>query len=156
MGKVEFFVLYLLRCYYVFTCLSKSFKSGNTVNPEYLTGANVPLKYKRNIRLESSISGNIRKFRFPKFFRATFFTKKFYRLRLESALGNYFCKTYSFTFGETSPERPKNVPKWHPQREVLGRNSGRHFNQNPWNRFFMDFFSIFPDSKCISGIVLQK
>ena len=100
--------------------LSKSFKSGNTVNaeylnripnPEYLIGVNVPLKYKRNIRLESSTSGNIRKFRFPKFFRVSFFKKNFYRLRLESALGNYFCKTYSFTFGETSSERPKNVIK---------------------------------------------
>ena len=38
---------------------------------------------------------------------------------------------YSFSFGETSYERPKNVPKWHLQLDVLGTSSGRQFKLFP-------------------------
>ena len=34
---------------------------------------------------------------------------------------------YSFSFGETSYERPKIVPKSHLQWDVLGTSSGRQF-----------------------------
>ena len=30
---------------------------------------------------------------------------------------------YSFSFGETSYERPMNVPKWHLQRDLIGTSS---------------------------------
>ena len=38
---------------------------------------------------------------------------------------------YSFSFGETSYERHKNVPKWHLQRDVCGTSSGRQFKHFP-------------------------
>ena len=38
---------------------------------------------------------------------------------------------YSFSFGETSYERPKNLPKWHLQCDVLGTSSGRQFKHFP-------------------------
>ena len=41
---------------------------------------------------------------------------------------------YSFSFGETSVERPKNVSKWHPQCDNIGTSSGCHLNHYPLNR----------------------
>ena len=38
---------------------------------------------------------------------------------------------YSFRFGETPYEPPKNVQKGHLQRGVLGTFSGRQFRQLP-------------------------
>ena len=35
---------------------------------------------------------------------------------------------YSFSFGETSYERPKNVPKWHLPRDVLGTSQVVNLN----------------------------
>ena len=49
---------------------------------------------------------------------------------------------YSFSFGETSYERPKNVPKWHLQRDVFGTSSGRQFKYFPKNKFLGKFFYI--------------
>ena len=34
---------------------------------------------------------------------------------------------YSFSFEETSYERPKTVKKWHLQRDLIGTSSGRQF-----------------------------
>ena len=50
---------------------------------------------------------------------------------------------YSFSFGETSYERPKNVPKWHLQRDVFGTSSGRQFKYFPKNKFLGKFFYIY-------------
>ena len=49
---------------------------------------------------------------------------------------------YSFSFGETSYERPKNVPKWHLQRDVFSTSSGRQFKYFPKNKFLGKFFYI--------------
>ena len=49
---------------------------------------------------------------------------------------------YSFSFGETSYERPKNVPKWHLQRDVFSKSSGRQFKYFPKNKFLGKFFYI--------------
>ena len=38
---------------------------------------------------------------------------------------------YSFRFGETSDERPKNVPKRNLQPDVDGTSSGRQFKHFP-------------------------
>ena len=38
---------------------------------------------------------------------------------------------HSFSFGEKSYERHKNVLKWHQQRDVIGTSSGRQFKHFP-------------------------
>ena len=56
---------------------------------------------------------------------------------------------YSFSFGETSYERPKNVPKWHLQRDVRG-TSFLDVNLNIFHKTgIQGNFSVFPDAKCI-------
>ena len=45
--------------------------------------------------------------------------------------------SYSFSFGETSLEGPKNVPKSHLQRDVFWTSSGRQFKHFPQKRFLM-------------------
>ena len=60
---------------------------------------------------------------------------------------------YSFSFGETSWERLKNVLNWYSQCDVLGTSSGRQFNHYPSNRFLWKFFYI---SWCQSDIVEQE
>ena len=59
--------------------------------------------------------------------------------------------TYSFSCGETSCERSKNVPKWHLLQDVLGTSSGHQLKHFPCNRFLGKFFYI-PNTKCIPDI----
>ena len=56
---------------------------------------------------------------------------------------------YSFSFGETSYERPKHVSKRPLQRDVLNLN-------NFYKRGFKGNFSMFPDAKCIPDIAEPK
>ena len=56
---------------------------------------------------------------------------------------------YSFSFGETSYERPKHVSKRPLQRDVLNLN-------NFYKRGFKGNFSMFPDPKCIPDIAEPK
>ena len=62
---------------------------------------------------------------------------------------------HSFSFGGTSYERPKNISKWHLQRNVLGTSSESEFKHFPYNRFYGSF-TIFPDAKCIPDIAEPK
>ena len=42
---------------------------------------------------------------------------------------------YSFSFEETSWEGPKNVLKWHVQRDIPGTSSGGQFKHFPETSF---------------------
>ena len=63
--------------------------------------------------------------------------------------------TYSFGFGETSCELPRNVPKWRLQHDVLGTSSGHHLNILQ-KVGFQGNFSVFPDTRCIPDIAEPK
>ena len=62
---------------------------------------------------------------------------------------------YSFSFEETSYERPKTVKKWHLQRDVIGTSSGRQFEHFHEIGFWGNV-SIFPEAKCITDIAKSK
>ena len=62
---------------------------------------------------------------------------------------------YLFSFRETFYERPKNVPKWNQQRDVLGRSQDVNFNVFHKIGFYKKF-SIVSDAKCIPDIAEPK